>query len=198
MQNNETGNAPITLSEAEQQQAKELLAQHPKLGVAIVECQNSVLSANDKLRTMIRELHGASLLPKEQTLVLAAAGFNRQRISEIKAVVNQLAPQVEEYLAGGEGFRVALRSARAARGSLPSPTSGMGEALSKLCVAFVNQPAIKICLPAKKVQWAGEVLDCRVVISFSPKKVRKAAVAPKTKGKKGKKTTAQKKLGKGK
>lgn len=101
------------LTVAQQTAAMELFKQHPSLENAFREFHEAYGAAIGKLKGVIIELRKAQLAPREQTVVLKAAGFNEQRASEIKRVVNDTDANYSAYLNEGLSFRLALANARA-------------------------------------------------------------------------------------
>lgn len=178
---------PDSEKEQRAQMARDLLGKHASLADALVAYGSSYADSLGKLRTVMIELKKADLSPREQTLVLEHVGFTQSRQSEIKKIVNDTPERFKAFITGDISFRVALAASRngdaeggeggEGEGGAPGRTKKKAEASPGLMAALsrlVNGiPAAEI--PKGKLKVKMDRLDCKIVITFAPLKVRKAA-----------------------
>lgn len=105
------------------------------------------------------------LLPKEVTDILLLAGFNKQVVSRMKAVVSLPEPQFNEYKNKRISFNAALEKARENKGGAArsekrnlAKTSKVWKAVSRLVVndpgltwaSFVQRSSIAMIIPSTR------------------------------------------------
>lgn len=139
----------------------------------------------DQYRELTITLRAQNLGPRELTMLLLAEGWNKVRASELKAVVELPPEQFEAYRLRMVGFKAALVEARSQSGA-PGGGAGLArfalrpEAAAEMA-KLVN--AIDVSLfTQKKAVFKAERLDVTFVVT-----IRRKAVKPPAKKKKGKK-----------
>lgn len=92
--------------------AKGLLLKHETLRAALLEDASAFSNAIEARRKVIQEIRHADLNHVERRAVLAYAGYNKVRISEMSRICDLPPKQFDAYIAGAIGFRLALDEAR--------------------------------------------------------------------------------------
>jgi len=96
----------------ESELAKGILLKHETLKAALVEDAAAFSNAIEARRKVIIELRNADLNHIERRAVLAYAGYNKVRISEMSRIVDLPAKLFQKYVEGAMGFILALEHAR--------------------------------------------------------------------------------------